>query len=162
MISVAISTHYFFGEDRRTAQLEEMLRKFPIWAFPSSWVSTYDMYRYWGHRYWNRGAATAHWDSSENESAALYTNTRAACRPASERDLHHCVGGLSGWLSSISAQATTSLVLFTGLVKQRSLNFDFSSFFFFVLSCAFDFHTLTLLPSRFVPLTRKRWFTSHV
>ncbi|XP_005803825.3 endoplasmic reticulum metallopeptidase 1 [Xiphophorus maculatus] len=46
MISVAISTHYFFGEDRRTAQLEEMLRKFPIWAFPSSWVSTYDMYRY--------------------------------------------------------------------------------------------------------------------
>uniref|UniRef100_A0A3P9PH18 Endoplasmic reticulum metallopeptidase 1 n=1 Tax=Poecilia reticulata TaxID=8081 RepID=A0A3P9PH18_POERE len=46
MISVAISTHYFFGEDRRTAQLEEILRKFPTWAFPSSWVSTYDMYRY--------------------------------------------------------------------------------------------------------------------
>ncbi|XP_012724632.2 endoplasmic reticulum metallopeptidase 1 [Fundulus heteroclitus] len=46
MISVAISTHYFFGEDRRTAQLEEILHKFPAWAFPSSWVSTYDMYRY--------------------------------------------------------------------------------------------------------------------
>ncbi|MEQ2239481.1 Endoplasmic reticulum metallopeptidase 1 [Ilyodon furcidens] len=46
MISVAISTHYFFGEDRRTAQLEEILHKFPTWAFPSSWVSTYDMYRY--------------------------------------------------------------------------------------------------------------------
>ncbi|KAM4528015.1 endoplasmic reticulum metallopeptidase 1 [Odontesthes bonariensis] len=46
MISVAISSHYFFGEDWRTAQLEEILRRFPTWAFPSSWVSTYDMYRY--------------------------------------------------------------------------------------------------------------------
>lgn len=46
MISVAISSHYFFGQDRRTAQLEEILRRFPTWAFPSSWVSTYDMYRY--------------------------------------------------------------------------------------------------------------------
>lgn len=46
MISVAISGHYFFGQDQRTAQLEEILRRFPTWAFPSSWVSTYDMYRY--------------------------------------------------------------------------------------------------------------------
>ncbi|KAM9307327.1 endoplasmic reticulum metallopeptidase 1 [Pholidichthys leucotaenia] len=46
MISLAISSHYFFGEDRRTAQLEEILHRFPPWAFPSSWVSTYDMYRY--------------------------------------------------------------------------------------------------------------------
>ncbi|KAM8827755.1 endoplasmic reticulum metallopeptidase 1 isoform 1-T1 [Spinachia spinachia] len=46
MISVAISTHYFFGRDSRTAQLEEILRRFPSWSFPSSWVSTYDMYRY--------------------------------------------------------------------------------------------------------------------
>ncbi|XP_029941527.1 endoplasmic reticulum metallopeptidase 1 [Salarias fasciatus] len=46
MISVAISSHYFFGENRRTAQLEEILRRFPPWSFPSSWVSTYDMYRY--------------------------------------------------------------------------------------------------------------------
>uniref|UniRef100_A0A3Q1K5W1 Endoplasmic reticulum metallopeptidase 1 n=1 Tax=Anabas testudineus TaxID=64144 RepID=A0A3Q1K5W1_ANATE len=46
MISVAISSHYFFGEDQRTAQLDEIVRKFPTWAFPSSWVSTYDMYRY--------------------------------------------------------------------------------------------------------------------
>ncbi|TDH02076.1 hypothetical protein EPR50_G00169250 [Perca flavescens] len=46
MISVAISTHYFFGPDSRTAQLEGILRKLPTWAFPSSWVSTYDMYRY--------------------------------------------------------------------------------------------------------------------
>uniref|UniRef100_A0A674P9J2 Endoplasmic reticulum metallopeptidase 1 n=1 Tax=Takifugu rubripes TaxID=31033 RepID=A0A674P9J2_TAKRU len=46
MISVAISSHYFFGPDHRTAQLEEILSRFPTWAFPSSWVSTYDMYRY--------------------------------------------------------------------------------------------------------------------
>lgn len=46
MISVAISGHYFFGQNQRTAQLEEILRRFPTWAFPSSWVSTYDMYRY--------------------------------------------------------------------------------------------------------------------
>uniref|UniRef100_A0A3P9HE06 Endoplasmic reticulum metallopeptidase 1 n=1 Tax=Oryzias latipes TaxID=8090 RepID=A0A3P9HE06_ORYLA len=46
VISVAISSHYFFGEDKRTAQLDEILRRFPTWAFPSSWVSTYDMYRY--------------------------------------------------------------------------------------------------------------------
>uniref|UniRef100_A0A673YAU5 Endoplasmic reticulum metallopeptidase 1 n=1 Tax=Salmo trutta TaxID=8032 RepID=A0A673YAU5_SALTR len=46
MISVAISSHYFFGEDQRTVQLEDMLQRFPKWAFPSSWVSTYHMYRY--------------------------------------------------------------------------------------------------------------------
>lgn len=46
MISVAISAHYFFGKDQRTAPLKEILSRFPEWAFPSSWVSTYDMYRY--------------------------------------------------------------------------------------------------------------------
>lgn len=46
MISVAISSHYFFGPDQRTAPLQEILSRFPKWAFPSSWVSTYDMYRY--------------------------------------------------------------------------------------------------------------------
>nr|XP_057920358.1 endoplasmic reticulum metallopeptidase 1 [Doryrhamphus excisus] len=46
IISVAISTHYFFGEDQRTPQLEEILHRFPSWVFPSFWVSTYDMYRY--------------------------------------------------------------------------------------------------------------------
>ncbi|XP_055009422.1 endoplasmic reticulum metallopeptidase 1 [Boleophthalmus pectinirostris] len=45
-ISVAISSHYFFGKDQRTAQLQEILNRFPDWSFPSSWVSTYDMYRY--------------------------------------------------------------------------------------------------------------------
>ncbi|XP_077442292.1 endoplasmic reticulum metallopeptidase 1 [Vanacampus margaritifer] len=46
MISVAISTHYFFGEDQKTPRLEELLSQFPSWAFPSSWVCTYDLYRY--------------------------------------------------------------------------------------------------------------------
>ncbi|KAJ8286612.1 hypothetical protein GJAV_G00041130 [Gymnothorax javanicus] len=38
MISVAIASHYFFGEDQKTPQLEEMLQRFPKWAFPSSWT----------------------------------------------------------------------------------------------------------------------------
>ncbi|KAG7477051.1 hypothetical protein MATL_G00089410 [Megalops atlanticus] len=46
MISVAIASHYFFREDQKTPQLQEMLQRFPVWAFPSSWVSTYHMYRY--------------------------------------------------------------------------------------------------------------------
>ncbi|KAL2099603.1 hypothetical protein ACEWY4_003997 [Coilia grayii] len=46
MISVAISSHYFFGEDKLTPQLDLMLQRFPLWAFPSSWVSTYNLYRY--------------------------------------------------------------------------------------------------------------------
>ncbi|XP_048115765.1 endoplasmic reticulum metallopeptidase 1 isoform X2 [Alosa alosa] len=46
MISMAISSHYFFGEDKLTPQLEVMLQRFPLWAFPSSWVSTYNLYRY--------------------------------------------------------------------------------------------------------------------
>ncbi|KAJ7986872.1 hypothetical protein DPEC_G00332910 [Dallia pectoralis] len=46
MISVAFSAHYFFGEDQRTLQLNNMQDRFPKWAFTSSWVSTYHMYRY--------------------------------------------------------------------------------------------------------------------
>lgn len=46
MISMAISSHYFFGEDKLTPQLNMMLKRFPLWAFPSSWVSTYNLYRY--------------------------------------------------------------------------------------------------------------------
>uniref|UniRef100_A0A671QTV8 Endoplasmic reticulum metallopeptidase 1 n=1 Tax=Sinocyclocheilus anshuiensis TaxID=1608454 RepID=A0A671QTV8_9TELE len=46
LISLAVSSHYFFGPDRRSEQLESLLKRFPAWAFPSSWVSTYHMYRY--------------------------------------------------------------------------------------------------------------------
>ncbi|XP_037121911.1 endoplasmic reticulum metallopeptidase 1 [Syngnathus acus] len=46
MISVAISTHYFFGEDKTTPRLEEVLSQFPSWTFPSFWVSTYDLYQH--------------------------------------------------------------------------------------------------------------------
>lgn len=61
IISVAISSHYFFGEDQRTPQLEEILRRFPTWAFPSSWVSTYDMYRYWGSAHATEADAEESW-----------------------------------------------------------------------------------------------------
>uniref|UniRef100_A0A673GXQ5 Endoplasmic reticulum metallopeptidase 1 n=1 Tax=Sinocyclocheilus rhinocerous TaxID=307959 RepID=A0A673GXQ5_9TELE len=46
LISLAVSSHYFFGPDRHSEQLESLLKRFPAWAFPSSWVSTYHMYRY--------------------------------------------------------------------------------------------------------------------
>ncbi|XP_057216329.1 endoplasmic reticulum metallopeptidase 1 [Triplophysa rosa] len=46
MISLALSAHYFSGSDRSSEQLESLLKKFPDWAFASSWVSTYHMYRY--------------------------------------------------------------------------------------------------------------------
>ncbi|XP_051960365.1 endoplasmic reticulum metallopeptidase 1-like isoform X1 [Xyrauchen texanus] len=46
MISLAISAHYFSGLDRHSETLKSLLQRFPDWAFPSSWVSTYHMYRY--------------------------------------------------------------------------------------------------------------------
>ncbi|MFT7815443.1 endoplasmic reticulum metallopeptidase 1 [Arapaima gigas] len=46
MISVAIASHYFFGEDQKTPELNRILQRFPAWAFPSSWVSTYHLYQY--------------------------------------------------------------------------------------------------------------------
>ncbi|XP_046900722.1 endoplasmic reticulum metallopeptidase 1-like [Hypomesus transpacificus] len=46
MVTVAISSHYFFGEDQRTPQLDAMLVRFPAWTFASTWSSTYHMYRY--------------------------------------------------------------------------------------------------------------------
>ncbi|XP_051745106.1 endoplasmic reticulum metallopeptidase 1-like isoform X2 [Ctenopharyngodon idella] len=46
LISLAISAHYFSGLDRHSEQLESLLKRFPAWVFPSSWISTYHMYRY--------------------------------------------------------------------------------------------------------------------
>ncbi|KAG7260107.1 hypothetical protein CRUP_027460, partial [Coryphaenoides rupestris] len=34
----------FWFEIQRTEQLDALLRRFPAWAFPSAWVSTYTMY----------------------------------------------------------------------------------------------------------------------
>ncbi|CAM4663254.1 unnamed protein product [Leuciscus chuanchicus] len=45
-ISLAVSAHYFSGPDRRSDPLESFLKRFPDWTFPSSWISTYHMYRY--------------------------------------------------------------------------------------------------------------------
>ncbi|XP_067237044.1 endoplasmic reticulum metallopeptidase 1-like isoform X2 [Chanodichthys erythropterus] len=46
LISLAVSAHYFSGSDRHSEQLESLLKRFPAWVFPSSWISTYHMYRY--------------------------------------------------------------------------------------------------------------------
>uniref|UniRef100_A0A3P8XQI1 Endoplasmic reticulum metallopeptidase 1 n=1 Tax=Esox lucius TaxID=8010 RepID=A0A3P8XQI1_ESOLU len=46
MVSVAFNSYYYFGEDQRTVQLDNMLERFPKWAFVSSWASIYQMYRY--------------------------------------------------------------------------------------------------------------------
>ncbi|KAI4880633.1 hypothetical protein NFI96_002870 [Prochilodus magdalenae] len=43
ILALAISSHYFFGEDRWTPPLEALIKKFPDWAFTSSWVSMYRM-----------------------------------------------------------------------------------------------------------------------
>ncbi|XP_048877075.1 endoplasmic reticulum metallopeptidase 1 [Brienomyrus brachyistius] len=46
MILLAIASHYIFGEDHKTPELSDLLKRFPAWVFASSWVSTYDMYRF--------------------------------------------------------------------------------------------------------------------
>lgn len=43
-LTLAIASHYFFGEDQKTPQLEELKPRFPKWSFPSSWVCTYDLF----------------------------------------------------------------------------------------------------------------------
>ncbi|KAM9450553.1 endoplasmic reticulum metallopeptidase 1-like isoform 1-T1 [Clarias gariepinus] len=46
MVSIAISAHYLFGEDQQTPDLSLFLQKFPNWAFVTSQVSTYHVYKY--------------------------------------------------------------------------------------------------------------------
>ncbi|KAM4809607.1 endoplasmic reticulum metallopeptidase 1 [Rhinophrynus dorsalis] len=46
MVSIAISSHYFFGENQHSPHLDSLQLKFPDWSFPSSWVCTYDLYVY--------------------------------------------------------------------------------------------------------------------
>ncbi|XP_063151141.1 endoplasmic reticulum metallopeptidase 1 [Candoia aspera] len=44
MVTLAIVTHYFFGEDQKSPQLHALLERFPNWTFPSGWASTYDQF----------------------------------------------------------------------------------------------------------------------
>uniref|UniRef100_A0A8D2L6C6 Endoplasmic reticulum metallopeptidase 1 n=1 Tax=Varanus komodoensis TaxID=61221 RepID=A0A8D2L6C6_VARKO len=44
MVTLAIVTHYFFGEDQTSPQLHALINRFPNWTFPSAWVSTYDQF----------------------------------------------------------------------------------------------------------------------
>ncbi|RXN17243.1 endoplasmic reticulum metallopeptidase 1 [Labeo rohita] len=46
MITLAITAHYFSGSDGHSEPLDSLLKRFPDWAFPSSWISTYHLYRY--------------------------------------------------------------------------------------------------------------------
>lgn len=65
------------------------------------------------------------------------THTNTGASPGlPEGDLQYCVSELRSRLSSIGAQATTSLVLTTGLVKQRSLKFVF--FLFWTQLCLYS------------------------
>ncbi|XP_061485398.1 endoplasmic reticulum metallopeptidase 1 isoform X2 [Rhineura floridana] len=44
MVTLAVVTHYFFGEDQMSPQLHALMERFPNWTFPTSWVSTYDQF----------------------------------------------------------------------------------------------------------------------
>nr|XP_056722675.1 endoplasmic reticulum metallopeptidase 1-like [Euleptes europaea] len=44
MVTLAIATHYYFGEDQKSPQLLALSGRFPNWTFHSSWVSTYDQF----------------------------------------------------------------------------------------------------------------------
>ncbi|KAJ7335487.1 hypothetical protein JRQ81_013428 [Phrynocephalus forsythii] len=44
IVTLAIATHYFFGEDQKSPPLLALIDRFPNWTFPSGWVSTYDQY----------------------------------------------------------------------------------------------------------------------
>ncbi|XP_060093352.1 endoplasmic reticulum metallopeptidase 1 [Heteronotia binoei] len=44
MVTLAIATHYCFGEDQKSPQLHGLLERFPSWTVLSSWVSTYDQF----------------------------------------------------------------------------------------------------------------------
>ncbi|KAM8960090.1 endoplasmic reticulum metallopeptidase 1 [Pelodytes ibericus] len=46
IVTVALASHYFFGNDQRSPHLDSLLLKFPSWSFPSSWVCTYDLFVY--------------------------------------------------------------------------------------------------------------------
>nr|XP_060618274.1 endoplasmic reticulum metallopeptidase 1 [Anolis sagrei ordinatus] len=44
MVTLAIVTHYLFGDDQKSPQLLALIDRFPNWTFPSGWVSTYDQF----------------------------------------------------------------------------------------------------------------------
>ncbi|XP_072260327.1 endoplasmic reticulum metallopeptidase 1-like [Pyxicephalus adspersus] len=46
MVTIAAASHYFFGSNQHSPHLDTLLQRFPDWSFPSSWVSTYDLYIY--------------------------------------------------------------------------------------------------------------------
>ncbi|XP_075683460.1 endoplasmic reticulum metallopeptidase 1 [Rhinoderma darwinii] len=46
IVTIAAASHYFIGENKHSPELDSLLRRFPDWSFPSSWVSSYKQYVY--------------------------------------------------------------------------------------------------------------------
>ncbi|KAG8455174.1 hypothetical protein GDO86_001390 [Hymenochirus boettgeri] len=46
VVTVAVGSHFFFGDSRLSSPLYALESRFPAWSFPSSWVCTYDLYVY--------------------------------------------------------------------------------------------------------------------
>ncbi|KAM4052330.1 endoplasmic reticulum metallopeptidase 1 [Anomaloglossus baeobatrachus] len=46
IVTIAAASHYFHGKDQHSPELDSLLRRFPDWSFPSSWVSSYKQYVY--------------------------------------------------------------------------------------------------------------------
>ncbi|KAM3937665.1 endoplasmic reticulum metallopeptidase 1 [Leptodactylus fuscus] len=46
MVTIAAASHYFFGENQHSPELDSLQQRFPNWSFPSSWVSSYKQYVY--------------------------------------------------------------------------------------------------------------------
>uniref|UniRef100_UPI00398EC5AF endoplasmic reticulum metallopeptidase 1 isoform X9 n=1 Tax=Pristiophorus japonicus TaxID=55135 RepID=UPI00398EC5AF len=44
MVTIAVASHYLFGEDQRTADLIALEKRFPEWCVISSWSSSYNLF----------------------------------------------------------------------------------------------------------------------
>ncbi|KAM6468357.1 endoplasmic reticulum metallopeptidase 1 [Liasis olivaceus] len=44
MVTLAVVTHYFSGEDQKSSQLRALMERFPNWTYTSGWASTYDQF----------------------------------------------------------------------------------------------------------------------
>ncbi|KAM5193814.1 endoplasmic reticulum metallopeptidase 1-like [Mantella aurantiaca] len=46
MVTIGAASHYFFGPNQHSPHLDTLVKKFPDWSFPSSWVSIYELFVY--------------------------------------------------------------------------------------------------------------------
>lgn len=45
-VTIAAASHYYFGENQHSPELDSLVQRFPDWSFPSGWVSSYKQYVY--------------------------------------------------------------------------------------------------------------------